>query len=171
MDVSVRGKNIEATPALKEYATRKVGKIERYFDVPVTGQVTMSVQKDRHIVEVTVSLNGFIVRGEEATGDMYASIDLVVDKIEKQILKYKTRLGRKLRMPERTGMAADIDEDEPRIVRVKRFAMKPMAVDEAIMQMNLIGHDFYVFVDSDTERVNVVYRRHDGDYGLIEPDF
>ena len=127
------------------------------------------MEKGRHIVEVTVPVNGMLLRGEEATDDMYASIDLVVEKLEKQIDKYKTRLTRKLR-PQIADEPVPKVFDDPVIVKTKRFAIKPMAVDEAVMQMNLIGHDFFVFADADTNQVNVVYRRRDGNYGLIEPD-
>jgi len=172
MRLTVRGKNIDVTDALKQYVTKRVGKIEKYFDIPVTALVMMTVSKDRHIVEVTVPLDGILLRGEEETGDMYASIDLVVDKLEKQIEKYKTRIARQLRQ----GDARTWPEpaaggiEEPLVVKTKRFAMKPMSVEEAIMQMNLIGHDFFVFSNADTEQVNVIYRRKDGNYGLIEPD-
>lgn len=179
MEFSVRGKNVELTPALRRYVEKKVGRIEKYFEIPLHAQVTLSVERNRHIVEVTVALDGIMLRGEEVQNDMYASIDLVVEKLEKQIEKYKTRLYRRLRQNSetRTGErelesaeAQESEEEGARIVRVKRFSMKPMAVEEAIMQMNLIGHDFFVFVNSETEQVGVIYRRKDGNYGLIEPE-
>jgi putative sigma-54 modulation protein len=117
------------------------------------------------------------LRGEESTDDMYASIDLVIDKLEKQIDKYKTKLSRKIRdgniksIVNEQVQRSPVDEDEPRIVRTKRFTMKPMPVEEAILQMNLVGHDFFVFTNADTDQVNVIYRRKDRNYGLIEPDF
>lgn len=173
MQFSIRGKNIEVTGALKQYVEKRVGKIEKYFGLPLAAQVTLSVQKDRHIVEVTVPLDSVLLRGEEETDDMYSSIDLVVEKLERQIEKYKTRINRKLQVVKtKTGQAGagEADEEEPQVVKVKRFPIKPMAVDEAVMQMNLIGHDFFVFTNAETEQVNVVYRRRDGNYGLIEPD-
>jgi len=173
MRFSIRGKNIDVTGALKEYVEKKVGKLEKYFDMELSAHVALSVEKDRHIVEVTVPLDGIILRGEEENPDMYTSIDLVVDKLERQVKKYKTKINRKLRHQEKPSLETRSgieDEDEPRVVRVKRFPMKPMSVEEALMQMNLVGHDFFVFCNADTERVNVVYRRKDGDYGLIEPD-
>lgn len=176
MQIVVRGKNVEVTPALRDYAEKKVGKIERFFNIPLTAQVTMQVQRDRHIVEVQVPLNGMLLRGEEASGDMYSSLDLVVEKLEKQIDKFKTRLGRRLRAAE-AGEAQAISEAETaeereyQVVRTKRFLVKPMGVDEAILQMNLLGHDFFVFANSETDRINVVYRRKDGNYGLIDPEF
>ncbi|MBP2638894.1 MAG: yvyD [Firmicutes bacterium] len=179
MAITVRGKNIDVTPALKDYVAKRVGKITKYFDGASMGEITaiLTVSKGRHIVEVTVPINGILLRGEEATSDMYASIDLVIEKLEKQIEKYKTKLARKLKSGSfktefipATGAAA-ANDDEFSIVKTKRFAVKPMAVDEAVMQMNLINHDFYVFANADTEEVNVVYRRKDGRYGLIEPEF
>ncbi|MFS8639891.1 MAG: ribosome-associated translation inhibitor RaiA [Symbiobacteriaceae bacterium] len=183
MNISIYGKNIDVTDALKEYARKKVGKVAKYFDEPLQAKVTLSIERDRHIVEVTIPLpsSDLLLRAEEESEDMYASIDLVVDKLERQIRKYKTRINRKVRRPEGAAMAAaepatDEEEweepgDEPRVVRTKRFAVKPMTVDEAILQMNLLGHDFFVFSNAATGEVNVVYRRKDGDYGLIEPEY
>ena len=175
MAITVRGKNIEVTPALKDYVEKRVKKVTKYFEN--IGEITavLAVEKGRHIVEVTVPVNGILLRGEEATADMYTSVDLVIEKLEKQIEKHKTKLTRKFRsggfkdelVP---AMAADA-EDELRVVKTKRFAVKPMSTEEAVMQMNLINHDFYVFMNADTEQVNVVYRRKDGNYGLIEPEF
>lgn len=169
MQITVRGKNIEITGPLRDYVEKKVGKIEKYLEGPLSATVTLNVEKGRHIVEVTVPINGMLLRGEEETEDMYASIDLVVEKLEKQIDKYKTRLNRKIR-PQIADTPAEKDLAEPVIVKTKRFAIKPMAPDEAVMQMNLIGHDFFVFANAETNQVNVVYRRRDGNYGLIEPD-
>ena len=173
---TVRGKNIEITPALKEYVEKRIGKVTRYFNTVDEITVILTVEKGRHIVEVTVPLNGVLIRGEEATTDMYASIDLVIDKLEKQIEKYKTKLARKLRSgilkPDAaSAVTPALDNDDFPLVKTKRFAVKPMGVQEAIMQMNLINHDFFVFMNADTEEVNVVYRRKDGQYGLIEPEF
>ncbi len=179
MEINVRGKNIEVTDALVDYARKKIKKLARYLDRAKEAQVVMSVIREEHIVEVTVALNGLILRGEESTGDMYASIDMVVDKLEKQLVKYKTRLSRSLRQqglraitekqfsPEMRGGA----EEEARLVKTKRFPLKPMNIEEAIMQMDLLGHDFFVFANAESETVNVLYRRKDGDYGLIEPEY
>lgn len=173
--ISVRGKNIEITPALKDYVEKRIGKITKYFESLGDITVVLTVAKGRHIVEVTVPLNGMLLRGEESTTDMYASVDLVIEKLEKQIEKYKTKLARKLKggtfKGDLAGGVRDLGEDEFRVVRTKRFAVKPMTTEEAIMQMNLINHDFYVFTNADTEEVNVIYRRREGGYGLIEPEF
>lgn len=181
MQVTVRGKNIEVTDALRDYVERKLGRFQKYFYRPVTAQVALGVERGRHIVEITLPIDGFLLRGEEASEDMYASVDQVVDKLERQIHKFKTRINRKLRrdgnnhrgiVAENGGENAGGAEEwaqEPGVVRVKRFPVKPMDVEEAILQMNLLGHDFYVFTHAETEEINVLYRRRDGGYGLIEP--
>ena len=176
MKVNISGRNINVTNSLKDYAEKKVGKIAKYFDGEVEAQVTLSVEKDRHIVEVTMPVNGMILRGETETHDMYTSIDLVVDKLEKQIEKYKTKITKNVRKTsakingnvEKSAYAKT--DGEPKVVRTKRFALKPMDLEEALMQMELLGHDFFVFTNAQTELVNVVYKRRDGNYGLIEPD-
>ncbi|NMB42403.1 MAG: ribosome-associated translation inhibitor RaiA [Firmicutes bacterium] len=175
MRINVRGKNIEITPALQEYVEKKLGKLEKLLTPGVEIQATLSVVKDDHIVDVIVSLGGLLLKGEEATQDMYASIDLVVDKLERQMHKYKTRINRKLRqqglkeLSEKYASKAPHEEEEPRVVKMKRFVMKPMSVEEAILQLNLLGHDFFVFTNADTDEINVLYKRKDGNYGLIEP--
>ena len=171
MKINVRGKNIEVTNALKEYVEKKLVKLEKYLDLS-EAQVTLVVVKDTHKVEVTIPVNGMILRGEEATGDMYASVDLVLEKLEKQINKYKGKLNKKARAEGKAVPAAeDQNYEEPEIKKTKRFAVKPMPVEEAVMQMNLLGHSFFVFSNADTEEVNVLYKRKDGNYGLIEPEF
>ncbi|MBP1764533.1 MAG: sigma 54 modulation protein/ribosomal protein [Firmicutes bacterium] len=183
--MTVRGKNIQITPALKDYVEKRVGKITKYFNSRMLGEITvvLTVEKGRHIVEVTIPVvNGMLLRGEESTLDMYTSIDSVTDKLDKQIERYKSRFDRKLREGLRGEMAAasaasaalaqaQEAEEEFKVVKTKRFAWKPMDIEEAIMQMNMVNHDFYVFTNSETEDVNVVYRRKDGYYGLIEPEF
>ena len=174
---TVRGKNIEITPSLREYVEKRVGKILKYFDGIDEITVLLTVSKGRHIVEVTVPVQGgVLLRGEEATMDMYTSIDLVVEKLERQIRKQKTKLERRFR---EGGFRAEAIEqgaipdrreegEEYEVVRTKRFAVQPMDVQEAIMQMNLVNHNFFVFRDAQTEEIEVVYRRDDGKYGLIE---
>ncbi|MEW5953765.1 MAG: ribosome-associated translation inhibitor RaiA [Bacillota bacterium] len=172
MKIQVRGRNIEVTDALKEYVEKRLSKLDRFMDGLDEAQVTLKVEKDSHRVEVTMPVNGMILRGEETTGDMYASVDLVSEKLEKQVDKYKGKLMRR-RQPagEQKGVFSYLPEDGPQIVKTKRFAIKPMAVDEAVLQMNLLGHSFFVFSNAETEQVNVVYKRKDGNYGLIEPEF
>lgn len=179
MKITVRGKNIEATPALVDYAEKKLSKLDKHFDDRAEVVAVLSVIREEHIVEVTVNLNGLMLRGEESTGDMYASIDMVIEKLERQVKKYKTRMNKSLRsrgmrvMSEKqaaTELEERMEEDTPRIVRTKRFSLKPMCVEEAILQMDLLGHNFFVFASADSESVSVVYRRRDGHYGLIEPE-
>lgn len=182
MKYLVRGDNVEVTPALQEYAEKKLGRLEKYFDgasQDVTAQVTLRIVRNEHVVEVTVPVPGFLLRAEVKHGDMYAAIDLAVDKLERQVRKYKTRVNRKARQVTapvngagRTREEeAEEGEDAPyEIVRVKRFNLKPMDVEEAILQMDMLGHNFFVFTNTETGQVNVVYKRQDGKYGLIEPE-
>lgn len=175
MNLQVRGRNIEVTDALKDYVLKRVGKLDKYLDNAVDAMATMSVEKGIHRIEVTIPLNGMYLRGEEGTGDMYSSIDLVVEKLEKQINKYKGKLSRRgVRFagePRYVPSTPVQEDDTPRLVRTKRFAIKPMPVEEAVLQMNLLGHSFFVFSNAETEQVNVVYKRKDGNYGLIEQEF
>lgn len=178
MDITLQARNMELSDSLKEYVNKKLDKLSKYFRYTLQVQVMLRTEKDRQIAEVTIPVNDFILRGEDETDDIYASVDRVVDKLERQIHKYKTKINRKARRSsvkelQTAPMAGDDDgaddTDEPRIVRSKRFAIKPMHVEEAILQMNLLGHDFYVFTNAETSAMNVVYRRKDQDYGLIEP--
>ena len=180
MKFDIRGKNIELTDALKDYTTKRLSKLEKYIEDVKEAQVALSVGAEGHKVEVTIPLNGIILRGEDCTDDMYSSIDLVVEKLEKQIQKYKTRLyrnnrGAGFKKALREEAIKELDQspatEKFNIVRTKRFALKPMDEEEAIMQMNLLGHNFFVFFNSGTEEVNVVYKRKDKGYGLIEPEF
>ncbi len=194
MLVTVTGRNIELTPALKEYLTEKLQRAQKHFDHRLDCTALLSVAKNPSIAksqkaEVTIKVNGNVIRGEEATENMYASIDLVADKIERQLRKYKTRHYTK------TGKAKDYSEDDsaevtdddlepinfavnkestddirPKIVRSKRFPLKPMMADEACKHMDLLGHDFFMFINSESNHVNTVYHRRDGNYGLIEPE-
>lgn len=175
MRLTVTGRNITLTDALKDVVEKKLSKLDKYFVPEVDTRVTLSVQKNRQIIEVTIPWNGMIVRGEESTDDMYASIENVVEKIEKQILKNKTRFERKLH--EGSVRLKDIplydfsEEDDSKIVKTKKFPIKPMDAEEAVLQMDLLGHSFFVFKNADSNEVNVVYKRKDGNYGLIEPEF
>lgn len=176
MKFIVSGKNLEVTEALREKTIKKLGKLEKFFNPQTEVQVTFSVQKNRQIVEVTIPFNGIVLRAEEANDDMYASVDKVVDVLERQIRKNKTRLAKKLHEAafavDNFSVNDDISEEhEFKIVRSKKFAFKPMSEEEAILQMNLLGHTFFMFANAETEKVNVVYRRKDGNYGLIEPEF
>jgi putative sigma-54 modulation protein len=175
MLVTVNGKNVEVTEALREYADKKVSKIAKFFEKSPRGaQVTLSTERGKHIVDITIQVDGLLLRGEEKTNDMYASIDGAVDKIESQVHKYKTKINRRFREENKVivnSVIAQEEVGEPVIKRSKRVAIKPMSVEEAIMQMDLLAHDFYVFTNGDTDQVNVVYKRKDGHYGLIEPEY
>ncbi len=167
MEVIVRGKNFEVTDALKEHVTKKLGKMAKLFDPhPVTAHAVLSIEKERQIVEVTVPIDGLLLRGEEATPDMYASVDLVVEKLEKQYAKFKTRVRRR---HSQTEYREPPPMDVSNVVRRKSFPAKPMLLDEALLQMDLLGHDFFVFTNGETDTINVLYRRRDGEYGLLEP--
>ncbi|MEW9094429.1 MAG: ribosome-associated translation inhibitor RaiA [Clostridiaceae bacterium] len=175
MKIIVNGKNIEITNALRNVVEKKLDKLDKYFSPNVEAHATLSVQKNRQIIEVTIPFNGVILRGEEATEDMYASIDLVVDKLERQIRKQKTKLQKRLYGDSLRFQSIPDEEDkdthEPKIVKTKKFAVKPMSDEEALLQMELLGHNFFVYESADTGDVNVIYKRKDGNYGLIEPEF
>ncbi|NME82667.1 ribosome-associated translation inhibitor RaiA [Clostridium sp. SM-530-WT-3G] len=174
MKVTVVAKNIELTNALKEIVEKKIRKLEKYFEGDINARATLSVQKSRHTIEVTIPFNGVILRGEESTDDMYKSLDLVIDKLERQIRKQKTRLSRRNGGSVRFAEVADDDfnvSDDGTLVKVKKFGVKPMNSEEAILQMDLLGHNFFVYQDADSSKVNVVYKRKDGNYGLLEPEF
>lgn len=178
MYITVSGKNIEITDALKNVVEKKLSKLEKYFKPQIEAQVTLSVEKNRQIIEVSIYFGGIVLRAEEVHDDMYAAIDLVVDSLEGQIRKQKTKLQRKyhddsLRFQVIPDPVKDVDDDgqEPKVVKTKRFAMKPMSAEEAVLQMELVGHNFFVYQDAESSDVNVVYKRKDGNYGLIEPEF
>lgn len=175
MRIHITGRNIQVTDALRDTVERKLGKLDKYFSKDVEADVRLSVEKVRQIIEVTIPFAGAILRAEEWTDDMYASIDKVVDVLERQIRKHKTKLQRRNHIGETIrfeNIPAPVEEEEqPKIVKTKRFAMKPMDTEEAILQMELLGHNFFVFSNAETDEVNVIYKRKDGNYGLIEPEF
>jgi putative sigma-54 modulation protein len=173
MVIQFTGKNLEISDSLKEMVNKKVKKLDRYFEPETEVSIVMSTQRARHIVEITIPFDGVILRGEEATDDMYTSIEHVVQKLEKQIHHHRTRLEKRLRGGAFHGDAPDMGlqsgANNVNVIRTKRFAIKPLDVDEAALQMQLLGHDFFVFMNSDSGEVNVLYRRKDGQLGLIEP--
>ncbi|WP_028608230.1 ribosome hibernation-promoting factor, HPF/YfiA family [Paenibacillus harenae] len=179
MNYNIRGQRFQVTDALRDYVEKKLSRLDKYFEEPIASDinVTLTVTKGKHTVEVTIPLPGVMLRAEEKSEDMYASIDLVTDKLERQIRKHKTKVNRKFRQGNgvrslfrEEGSAVSIleEEDELELVRTKRFDLKPMDVEEAILQMNMVGHSFFVFANVDNKEVNVVYKRSDGKYGLIE---
>lgn len=187
---NIRGENIEVTDALRDYAEKKISKIERYFNKELTNvdaHVNLKTYSDRSAkVEVTVPLSNIVLRAEETSQDMYGSIDLVADKLERQIRKYKTKVNRKLRrenlsrpeaidpdlwdsdVPALDDNSKDEGDVSSSIVRIKQVDLKPMSPEEAVLQMDLLGHDFFIFEDAETEGVSLVYKRHDDQYGLLE---
>lgn len=175
MKVKVIGKNIEVTNALKEVIEKKLTKFEKYFDPSVMATAKLSVVKNNHIIEITIPFNGVILRGEESTEDMYTSLDKVCDKLDRQMRKQKTKLEKKyhgdsVRFKDIPSYEDD-EQEESKIVKVKKFDVKPMSQEEAILQMELLGHSFFVFKNADNLEVNVVYKRKDGNYGLIVSEF
>ena len=170
MKITTTGRKIDITLGLKGYIEKKLSKLDKFFSDESTAQATLSVQKDNHIIEVTIYHDGMIFRAEVRDTDMYAAIDRSVDVLERQIRKQKTRLEKRLR----EGAFAEFDaplyyeEEEFKIVKTKKYDSKPMSVEEAILQMNLLGHEFYIFNNAETMDKEVVYKRKDGNYGLIE---
>ena len=175
MKFTIVGKNIDVTPGLKEAVEEKIGKLEKYFTPDTNVNVTLSVDKEQHKIEVTIPVKGKIIRSEQASSDMYVSIDLVEEVIERQLKKYKNKLVDK-KQAETSNFkkeyieTTDVDDDEIKIERVKKFDLKPMYIEDAAGQMELLGHEFFVFVNAETDQVNVVYKRKKGSYGLIEPE-
>ena len=171
MKITITGRKIEVTEGLKSYLTKKLSKLDKFFSDETCAKATLSVQKDDKIVEVTIYHEGIIFRAEITDADMYACIDKVVDVIERQIRKQKTKLEKKLKkgafdLPSEFGDISE--ENEFKVVKRKKYDTKPMSVDEAILQMNLLGHEFYIFKNSQTLEKEVVYKRKDGNYAIIE---
>ena len=175
MKITISGKNIEVTEGLRAAVEDKLSKLEKYFTPDTACKVTLSVEKDRQKMEVTIPMKGHIIRAEQQSDDMYVTIDLVVDIIEAQLKKYRKKLIDKQQNTEslrREFVEEDAaDDEEIRIVRVKKFGMKPMFPEDACVQMELLGHNFFVFSNAQTGEVNVVYKRADRSYGLFEPEF
>ncbi len=176
MKYIISGKNIDVTEGLKTAVYDKIGKLEKYFTSDTEVHVTFSVQKDRQKIEVTIPMKGSIIRAEQVSTDMYVSIDLVEEIIERQLNKYRTKLIEQQQAAIHFNSSFIEEEDDApeeaiNIIRSKRFAMKPMDAEEACIQMELLGHNFYVFRNAETNEVNVVYKRKGNTYGLIEPEF
>ena len=180
LNFNIRGENIEVTPAIRDHVESKIEKIERYFngDLNANANVNLKVYNGKAKVEVTIPMKNFTLRAEERHDDMYAAVDLIVDKLERQIRKHKTKVNRKFRDREGVGLyfaaasqaepVTESSEEEYTIVRTKQFDLKPMDQEEAILQMNMLGHDFYIYTDAESDSTSIVYKRRDGKYGLIE---
>ena len=177
MRYTITGRNIEVNPGLKAAVEKKIGKLEHFFTPDTEVIVALSAQKDQQKIEVTIPVKGNTIRAEESSTDMYVSIDLVEEIIERQIRRYKKKLIDKKQSALAFSQAFIEDEedtsyeDDIQIVKTKKFAMKPVNPEEACLQMEMLGHTFFVFLNSETEQVNVVYKRKNGTYGLIEPEF
>lgn len=177
MRITITGRNIDLTQGLKDAVKEKLSKLEKYFKPDTDVYVTLSVEKERQKIEVTIPTKGHVIRSEQVSNDMYVSIDLVEEVIERQLRKYRTKLSSKkiaateLFTPEFLEADDPEDDEEVKIVRTKRFGMKPMYPEDACIQMELTGHDFFVFRNAETDEVNVVYKRKGNTYGLIEPEF
>jgi ribosomal subunit interface protein len=169
MNITIIGRKVTIKNAFKERAEKKLEKLERYFEDDAQAFVTVSVEKERQIVEVTVKNKGMIYRAEETSKDMLVSFDDAVSALVRQINKNKTRLEKRLKAGAFEGAAAVEPEASYGEVRRKRFSVKPMSVDEAILQMNLLGHEFFTFLDEESEIISVVYKRSGGGYGVLEP--
>ena len=165
MKLNFTGKNMEVTEALKDVTEKKLSKLDKYFQEDAEGSITYSVERNRKIIEITINLPGTILRAEESSDDMYASIDRAVDVLEGQIRKYKTKLQRRfnngetIRFENIVPLNDELEQDRPKVVRTKRFDMKPMNVEEAILQMELLRHNFFVFMNADSDDINVLYKR------------
>ncbi len=174
MKITISGRNIEITDNLRDAITDKLSKLERYFTPDTEVNVTLSIEKERQKIEVTIPVKGRIIRSEQVSNDMYVSIDLVEEVIERQLRKYKTKIVDKKQNAvnfQKAYIENDyLENEEISIVRTKRFDIKPMYPEDACVQMELLGHSFFVFMNADTDQVNVVYKRKGNTYGLIEPE-
>lgn len=180
MQIAVTFRHMEVSEALRAYVEEKISRVKKYIDEPIDAQAVLSVEKKiRHSAEVTLVAKGITIKGSDETNDMYAAIDGMVDKIERQLKRYKEKIKRhkpvseRVRQVEKTVFAADsIDEGspEPIVIRSQSFSVKPLSVEEAVMQMDLLNKTFLVFSDATTNEISVVYRRKDGNYGLIVPE-
>lgn len=175
MRITISGKNIDITDGLRQAVEEKLSKLERYFTPETDIMVTLSIEKERQKIEVTIPVKGNIIRSEQVSNDMYVSIDLVEEVIERQLKKYKNKIiDQKQSVPnfQKEYIEKEVEDDEDvKIIRTKRFGMKPMYPEDACVQMELLGHNFFVFQNAETEEVNVVYKRKGNTYGLIEPEF
>lgn len=179
MNIIVTGRHLDVTPALRSYAEEKIKKVGKYFNNVTEVIITLGVEKYRHKAEVQLRVNGVLIQAEEVTGEMYSSIDKVMDKIERQVKKFKEKLTRhkgrtegEETAPLKETLSSETtlkEEGYPQIIRRKKFATKPMSPEEAVLQMELLDKDFFIFENDSTGDINVIYRRKDGNVGLIEP--
>jgi len=177
MQVSVTFRKVEASDTVRNYATDKLHRIKRYVEDPIEAHVVLSVEKFRHLAEVTINANGLVINGAEETGDLYSAIDMVIDKLEAQIKRHRRKLRQRkgdggARGQMKTSVLAEeegLEEESPQVIKTEQVYAKPMDVEEAVMQLELAKSEFMFFTNSKTKTINVLYRRKDGHYGLIEP--
>ena len=173
MKVIITGRKLDISAGMRSYAEKKLTKLDKFFDDAAQAQLTLSVEKDRQTAELTIFYGSFVYRAEDTTEDMYASIDRAIDLIERQIRKNKTRLEKQLKagaFDAQDDVPSETEEKEFKIVRSKKHAIKPMSPEEAILQMNLLRHEFFVFHNDETDKIDIVFKRKDGNYGLIEAE-
>ncbi|MEE1043801.1 MAG: ribosome-associated translation inhibitor RaiA [Clostridia bacterium] len=172
MKTTIVARKMDLTPGMKEYVEKKLTKLDKFFDEDAEAKITMSVEKNRQKIEATIYSHNTIYRVEQITSDMYVTMDKIIDDMERQIRKNKTRLEKRLRKDAFVDAGVyDVPVDEEKefnIIKTKTFTTKPMSNEEAILQMNLLGHSFFVYKNSETEKNNIVYKRKDGNYGIIE---
>jgi len=173
MKFNIHGKKLDVTESIKQYIEEKIGRLDKYFENPddITATALIKLRGNEQVVEITINANKFILRGEESHKDLYASIDRVSDKIERQIRKNKTRMSRKVNKEIVNNFVLDFEEKEENnnvVVKRKVIEDKPMDEEEAILQMELLGHEFFAFRNVETKEVNILYKRKDGDYGILE---
>lgn len=177
MSVNITFRNLDSSDAIRDYATERVSRVKKYIESPFDANVVLSVNKFRHTADITIATNGHTINGQEETGDLYSAIDMVMDKIERQVKKHRGKLlnhkpggkSRSLEYIEEVLMPESTEEEGVRIIKTESFYAKPMDVDEAVMQLELTSNDFLVFTNARTQKINVVYKRKDGHYGLIQP--
>ena len=173
MNLVISGKNLDITEGLRSAVEEKIGKLERYFTDSTEVHVTLSTEKNRQKIEITIPMKGSIIRAEEVSSDMYVSIDLVEEVIERQLRKYKNKLIARQQGGgnfQKEFIEKETEDQEVKIIRTKRFDIKPMYPEDACVQMELLGHSFFAFVNAETDEINVVYKRKGGTYGIMEPD-
>jgi len=170
MHIDITFKNVDPSEALKDYATKRLSKIGKYIDRPAEAHVILSVEKIRHKAEVTLNADGVIVNAVEITEDLYAAIDMVMDKVERQIKKHKQKLQDRKGAARTVSEAPVSSEDRsPRVIREKGYFVKPMSVEEAVLQIGVSGKEFLIFQNTDSKQINLIYKRTDGDWGVVEP--
>ena len=178
MKITITGRKVNLRDSFKELVNKKLSKFERFFGDDAEANVTVTLEKNRQTVEITVRSKGYIYRAEQTSDDMNDALDTAVDRLAGQIRKNKTKLDKRLKTEKPAAVYEPLEEDQPeveeesefQIIRSKKFQISAMDIDEAILQMNMLGHEFFMFRNDFTNEINVVYRRHDGNYGLLEPE-